>query len=540
MSLTLDDILSGVNYVGETLDKPGRAARGLLTGNFGELLNLIPFSDKMGLTDPSKAVSGRDMLQHYGAVGEDDGELGWDDAAGMGMEMIFDPTNLIPGVGALRAAKLGKRVAGANKNVAKQLAMGFMPPDVAKKTKMVDTTWAPKPGMEDRLAEMIRKSYVDDGLQHEDEVFAEYARRKPNAELLGHVRDLPGTIDDEALIHYPWARDALDLMEQKTAPSRYYHGTTAVYDKPDEKFFDPGSLFTGGHYGTKDPRVAGTYTYTEDDHVPEWVLKPGVKQDAVAADLRGLHGDDFGSDEKLQGDMLDLYNTISRYEPGGELFGSKFYDSVRQSVDSYFDDAAMPIPNTRMHYLDLRNPFDGDYGTLPFSAFEDEARERVSHNLDRNLRTNERQLKEIDTSMAGAPLISNLSDYNLGGDAEWTQTVREGLLANIEQLRWKQDMLADNTPLSSQQWQGDFNLSPQNIGAAAKQLGHDGVYHVGGGRAGGGRKMHDVGIAFDPSSVYLPYIADELQQPPAMTPLAYAASAAIYNPLMQMLRDYDQ
>src|SRR3990167_6625502 len=49
---------SGAGYVGETLDKPGRAVRGLLAGRPGELANLIPFSDTLGITDPAKSTSG--------------------------------------------------------------------------------------------------------------------------------------------------------------------------------------------------------------------------------------------------------------------------------------------------------------------------------------------------------------------------------------------------------------------------------------------------------------------------------------------------
>lgn len=58
----LMDLLSALSYAGETIDKPGRAARGLLSGRPEELANLIPFSDTMGITDPSQSSSGRDML----------------------------------------------------------------------------------------------------------------------------------------------------------------------------------------------------------------------------------------------------------------------------------------------------------------------------------------------------------------------------------------------------------------------------------------------------------------------------------------------
>ena len=109
--LSLMDILG---YIGDSADKPGRAFRGALSGNAREALSFIPFSDKMGWTDPEQAVSGRDLIQKAGWVGEDDNSFGWDDAAGMGLEMLLDPTNLIPGAMGLKAAgkvKKAKKVA---------------------------------------------------------------------------------------------------------------------------------------------------------------------------------------------------------------------------------------------------------------------------------------------------------------------------------------------------------------------------------------------------------------------------------------------
>ena len=101
-------LLDALGWAGEALDKPGRAVRGALGGQgLGALKNLIPFSDTAGITDPSQSISGRDLLQQWGAVGAnspDDG-IGWDDVAGFGTEMLLDPTNLI-GLGTLK--HLGK------------------------------------------------------------------------------------------------------------------------------------------------------------------------------------------------------------------------------------------------------------------------------------------------------------------------------------------------------------------------------------------------------------------------------------------------
>lgn len=105
--------LSALGYVGETLDKPGAAVRGLLAGRPDQLLNLIPFSDMMGLTDPSQRVSGRDLLEQYGLLSANTPGLDVGDAAGFGAEVLLDPlTYLSFGASALTKAGKAADVAG--------------------------------------------------------------------------------------------------------------------------------------------------------------------------------------------------------------------------------------------------------------------------------------------------------------------------------------------------------------------------------------------------------------------------------------------
>ncbi len=90
------DTLSGIGWLGETLDKPGAAVRGIASGLTGGdwgggLLNLIPFSDSMGLTSPEEKVTGRELLETWGALGPNQEGLDWGDAAGFGAEMLLDP-----------------------------------------------------------------------------------------------------------------------------------------------------------------------------------------------------------------------------------------------------------------------------------------------------------------------------------------------------------------------------------------------------------------------------------------------------------------
>ena len=91
--------LGTLQYVAETLDKPGAAVRGLLAGRPGQLANLIPFSDTLGITNARDRTSGRDLLEQYGVIEQnkygfnplsDPGDaLG--DAAGLAAEIALDP-----------------------------------------------------------------------------------------------------------------------------------------------------------------------------------------------------------------------------------------------------------------------------------------------------------------------------------------------------------------------------------------------------------------------------------------------------------------
>ena len=104
-SSLLDSTLGWLQYAGETLDKPGAAVRGVLAGQPDQLLNLIPFSDAMGITDPRERVYGRELLEQYaGAPKNKPGlfnspsDFGWD-IGGFLAEVALDPLILVTGPG---------------------------------------------------------------------------------------------------------------------------------------------------------------------------------------------------------------------------------------------------------------------------------------------------------------------------------------------------------------------------------------------------------------------------------------------------------
>ena len=98
-SSLLNRTLSGLSYLAESFDKPGAAVRGLMAGEPEQLLNLIPFSDTLGITDPEDKVYGRDLLEQWGILGPNTKGLDVGDVAGLGLEILTDPLNMIVGPG---------------------------------------------------------------------------------------------------------------------------------------------------------------------------------------------------------------------------------------------------------------------------------------------------------------------------------------------------------------------------------------------------------------------------------------------------------
>lgn len=124
--------LSGVQYIGETLDKAlgGRAIRGglnMLAGGdtpWSELLSILPGSDFTGITNAKNAASGRDVLDNAGILNPnvegfhpiDNPTDALGDVLGFGAEILLDPSTYIGGpvkflAGGIGAAAKGGKLA---------------------------------------------------------------------------------------------------------------------------------------------------------------------------------------------------------------------------------------------------------------------------------------------------------------------------------------------------------------------------------------------------------------------------------------------
>ncbi len=107
--------LNWLGYAGSALSKGGAAGRGVASGLTGGewgggLLNLIPFSDTMGLTNEKDKITGWDLLSQAGIEPakkqkglhplDNPGDFAWDVAA-FGLDVVSDPLTYVGGLGIL-------------------------------------------------------------------------------------------------------------------------------------------------------------------------------------------------------------------------------------------------------------------------------------------------------------------------------------------------------------------------------------------------------------------------------------------------------
>ena len=472
--MNLMDALSGI---GAVLDTPGAMLR---TGLAGE-------NPLDAVFDTDKRVSGRELLEKYGLVGANE-DQGWvpdaGDLGGFAAEMVLDPTNLIGGgllarlMGKAGKAKAANKVIDAANTLSKeQRAMGFMPEEVAKLTKIVDETGAPK---------------------------------------------------------------------------RMFHGTPHEFDKFDAEKLDPNALYGKGVYTTDSPDLASSYTRkgaTKDfrvipgkerefnlqiakernldlvdvpdelqtklgfkklsssnvDGASEYLRKSGVSDDAIT---------------KLHANRESLIDRLSR----GDLGSFQVQDSLdtarlNNRLPPQWSDMVHEIPspeNVRQHFIDARNPLNIDEVVSSVPAPLE--KKLIQRNRD-DIRAALADAKQSRNKIAW---LKHAPDEDVGFRS-FQETVRDP-----EEIRRLRDTMAQLATVNHENainrlrnqlpFRNKATLSPRMTGEdvydllgndGVREAGYDAINHVGGRNTGGA--AHNVTIALDPSQVYLPYIARELQ-----------------------------
>lgn len=124
--------------MGETLNKPSRALWGSLNylaggDSGGGLLNLVPFSDAAGLTNPRKGVEAADFLENQGALPANTHGFDWFDPVRFGANVGGDPLSWVSGVGLLKGlGKGGSVLSKADKGVKGLSRVGRMTTTVSQ------------------------------------------------------------------------------------------------------------------------------------------------------------------------------------------------------------------------------------------------------------------------------------------------------------------------------------------------------------------------------------------------------------------------
>jgi len=125
-------LLQALGYAGETLDKPGRFARGLISTalnyatGYGQadeqaIGNIIPFSDYFQITDPKKELNARQLYApSYGGMNAPGSGQFWPSVGDAVLDMATDPTSYMS-LGIVPAVKTG--IAGV-KAVPKLMGFG--------------------------------------------------------------------------------------------------------------------------------------------------------------------------------------------------------------------------------------------------------------------------------------------------------------------------------------------------------------------------------------------------------------------------------
>lgn len=113
----MNALLDALGFVGDALDRPGAAVRGLLAGRPDQLGYLIPGAETLGLVDPDRRVTGADLLRQSGLVNGDDDSWGTT-LGGMAVDLATNPLSYLPALGMLGKSSRFGPLKAARSNLA--------------------------------------------------------------------------------------------------------------------------------------------------------------------------------------------------------------------------------------------------------------------------------------------------------------------------------------------------------------------------------------------------------------------------------------
>ena len=243
------------------------------------------------------------------------------------------------------------------------------------------------------------------------------------------------------------------IVDETGAPKKMYHGTPHVFDKFDADKLDPAALYGNGIYTTDSPRIASEYSSKGEVDA----IQKALESDSRLTDLRRRKSI-ARREAKKSGSLHD----DARHNRAWDL-SDRIDEKLSDRADRISGDAV--ARNVRQHFIDARNPIDMD-------GF-----------LDNN-----------------APVLREALEKRIGEPDTWTDwgSLRDDALDSV-----------GPSSTGSAAWQA-LRGTGENVNDILRESGFDAITHRGGGNTGGA--THNVTIALDPSQVYLPYIAKELQE----------------------------
>lgn len=477
---SLLDVLSGIGSALDTYSGAG-SVRDLIAGENPWDQFIDPFNEE-------KRVSGRQMLENRGWVGENE-DQGWvpdlGDLGGFAVEALLDPTNLIGGIGlakrlmGISKAKAANRgIEAANALSREQRAMGFMPEEVAKLTKIVDETGQPK------------KMYH--GTPHAFDKFE-------SDKLAGDALYGPGvyTTDSPAIAN------------------GYASTKGSVYEQPQLRI----------HPREFRETLRSIYETTPDDKLKSLVGWPDTP---------------FKSPTEIRSELLE---SAAKLPDEGLLMERGVLQELGHDTDQWIRGGRwLPQePNVRMHYIDSRKPLDMS-DDVPFSDLppilhnaakadaRKAAREAIEEAKYRKELLGEYALDAVDALDGPSQPVTRLTMGDLRNSFR-------GIARNEKALRDAKATIARRFPERNiggplggedvyEYLMAEKGQHKPAVTQVLKDAGFDAIRHR------GGNDTHNVVIALDPKNVYLPYIAKELQDLKRVaSPNSLLASLAGYNAL---------
>lgn len=112
--------LTALGYAGNVLDLPGSSIRDIISGQ-------NPFDQWASPLSSNNRMSGRDVMQHYGLVGQNQEGLDSSDVAGFLGEMALDPLTYFGGIGLLKHAGRGGDLSNAARTMSVAKKAGKVP-----------------------------------------------------------------------------------------------------------------------------------------------------------------------------------------------------------------------------------------------------------------------------------------------------------------------------------------------------------------------------------------------------------------------------